>query len=359
MKEKKFAFLVHPRGFEDFLIKFPWFRFLPESVLYFLTMHMPPVVVSKITGLKNKDGKKIDGYIIAITMTARQMIEHRERALKKIKQATKLAEKKGVRLMGLGALTASFSRGGLDLAGFSKVGITTGRAYTVKTVTNYVKLVMEVMGFDKEKIVVDVVGAAGSIGSSSAKVLAEYGIRNFILIDLEYKAWKVEEYIKHMKKIRGDLSFKVSHQISDIKDADIIIAATNAPEVLIKPDDLKSGAIIINDAQPSDVDPEVLKREDVLVVEGGVVNTPGIRSNFKLGLHDKEDNFCCMGEVLILAHNNLFKDYALGELNLSLIKNIEMMSENLNFKLTKTQNSNGIIDNKKIERVKEIIRNRQ
>ena len=187
MENKKFAFLVHPRGFGDFLVKFPWLRFLPKSALYFLTMHMPPVVVSEITGLKDKKGKKIEGYIIAITMTAEQMIEHRERALKKIKQATKLAERKGVRLMGLGALTASFSRGGLDLVGFNKVRITTGRAYTVKTVTDYAKLLIEEMGLDKYKTTIAVVGAAGSIGSSCAKVLAEYGVKNWKFCSVKKK----------------------------------------------------------------------------------------------------------------------------------------------------------------------------
>ena len=43
-----------------------------------------------------------------------------------------------------------------------------------------------------------------------------------------------------------------------IKEAEFIITATNAPEAVVTSEDLKSGAVIIDDAQPSDVSPEDL-----------------------------------------------------------------------------------------------------
>ena len=137
----------------------------------------------------------------------------------------------------------------------------------------------------------------------------------------------------------------------------MVIAATNSPEVLIKSEDLSPGTIVINDAQPSDVSPEIIEqRKDVLIIEGGIINTPGIKCNFNLGLASREDTFCCLGEVLILAHNYHHKHFALGELELKLIDEITNMSSGMNIRLSKFQNTNGYIDEKQIEGVRKILK---
>lgn len=47
-----------------------------------------PMVVSKITGLKSQiDGKEINGWLIGVPMTAKQMIENRDLAKNGIKAA--------------------------------------------------------------------------------------------------------------------------------------------------------------------------------------------------------------------------------------------------------------------------------
>ena len=72
----------------------------------------------------------------------------------------------------------------------------------------------------------------------------------------------MNELIPYLKNLNPNINIEVSHQISAIKKADFIITATNTPEALIKADDLKSGAVVIDDAQPSDVSPEALRRCD-------------------------------------------------------------------------------------------------
>jgi predicted amino acid dehydrogenase len=286
------------------------------------------------------------------------MLEDRKAAAKKIRQAVKLAERKGVGIIGLGALTASLSRGGLDVVGLTRVGITTGRAYTVKTVTDYTKHAMKLFDMKPEAVSVAVVGAAGAIGSGCARVLASYGVRNFLFIDLERKAENLKRHIEDITGRHSDARIAISHRVGDIKGSEIVLAATNAPEVLIKPDDLVPGAIVINDAQPSDISPEVLLRDDVLVIEGGVIATPGIRCNFNMGLAGREDNFCCLGEALILAHNGRFQDFALGDLNMDLIDEIANMAHTMDMGIAKIQNSNGLVSDAQLERVRGIIAGR-
>lgn len=361
MKDPAFAFLVHPRNLNDVYIKFPFLRFLPRSFVYFLLTKMPPVLVSRIKGLRDREGKPVGGYVISIPLTAKQMIENRTLAVKKMIEAVRFAKKRGVAIIGLGALTASLSRGGIDLANKEKeMGFTTGRAYTVKTVTDYVKNVIGEFNFNKTKVKIAIVGAAGSIGSGCAALLSEWGIDNFLLIDLERKLPDVENKIKeiHSRVSHDRLTIKKSHHIGDVNMADIIITATNAPEVVLRGTDVQSGAIIINDAQPSDIAPDVYDRDDVLVIEGGVISTPGIRTHFNFGLAHHEEAFCCLGEVLVLAHNGLFSTFTIGNLEKKYIEDIEKISEQLHFSITKYQNEFGYIDPERIFHVKKIISRR-
>ncbi|MES3005527.1 MAG: hypothetical protein V4664_01120 [Patescibacteria group bacterium] len=358
---KKIGFLVHPRDNTDFLRKFPYLSFLPKQALAFLTKHMPPVVVSEITGLNTKEGIAIPGYIIAITMTARQMMEDRSFALKKIIQAVRFAKRKGVGIIGLGALTASLSKGGLDVASeVGGIGVTTGRAYTTKTVTDYVKKCIDDFGFDKAKVKIAVVGAGGSIGSSSAKILAAWGVKNFLFIDLKKRAEHLKKNVEHMSSVHFEAKIEITHAIKDIKGWDIVITATNAPEALVSSDDILPGTIIINDAQPSDIPENVIReRNDILVIEGGVIHTPGIKCNFNLGLAGKEDTFCCLGEVLVLARDGHFDNYALGELNMDLVAHVETVAKDLLFSISRFQNSvQKHIPEVQIEKVRGIIKER-
>lgn len=357
MDKKKFGFLVHPRDRRDYFNKFPYVKWFPDFVVDFMTKHGNPVLVSKITGLRDANGEDVEGHIIAITMTAKQMLEDREQALKQIMRAVEYAKKKGVGLIGFGALTASLSRGGLSVGEqIEGIGITTGRAYTVKTVTGYAKKCITDFGFNKETVKVGIVGAAGSIGSGSAKILARWGVKNFVLVDLERKLEAVEDCMDAVVREGDEPHVTTTHKVHDIRGCDIIIAATNAPEVIITSRDLKPGALVINDAQPSDVSPDIItNRNDVLVIEGGVIRTSGIKCNFNLGLVSPEDTFCCLGEILVLAHHHHFKDFALGELNLDLIDQISEMSEGVPLQLAPFQNAVGEIPEAQIKNVRRII----
>ena len=149
---------------------------------------------------------------------------------------------------------------------------------------------------------------------------------------------------------------KRSHRIKDIKEADLIITATNAPEAVIVSDDLKSGAMVIDDAQPSDVSSEVLQREDVLVIEAGIIHTRGISTNFNMGLKDRYDNFCCLGEVLILASAEFNGHYSIGRgVDVKQVDHIVALSQGLNFRLAEFQNFNESINQEKIDHIRSII----
>lgn len=352
----KFAFIVHPRSRYDVERKYPIFKYVPNGFANAFTRLFWPVRLSKITGLKSRvDGKEIEGHIISVLVTAHQMVEDRQLALKRITQACVLAKKSGAKIIGLGGLTSSFSRGGLDLMDKVDINITTGHAYTSYNIAQNVSTLIKFMDLDKKKIWVGVVGAAGSVGSTSAQLLAREGFMNLILIDVERKKHFFFDLTSEMRKLNPDISIELSHHIGDIKKCDIIIAATNAPEALIKSDDLKSGAIVVDDAQPSDVHPDVLLRNDVLVIEAGVTQTPHINNNFNFGLKNRQDNYCCLAEVFILASNEWNEHYVINRATLDLVDEISEMGKQLNFRIGNFQNFKETISNEKLLYVKNII----
>lgn len=355
-KEYQFAFLVHPRDIRDVYRKYSFLRFLPKRTLNFLLRFYWPVILSRVTGLvSQKTGKEIDGFIVTIPLTARQMMENHELALKKIIQAVKLAKKSGAKLIGLGGLTSSLSKGGLDLLEKTDINITTGHAYTAYNVTQTLLKLAAFFETNKSTAIIAIVGAAGSIGSTSAKLLARAGFSNFTLVDVERKKHFFANLIAEVQKLNPTAKIVTSHQIASIKTADFIVSTTNAPEAVIKSEDLKRGAVVVDDAQPSDVSIEVLTRPDVLVVEAGIVHTPHITSHFNFNLKDRFDNFCCLAEVLILAAHEWKEHYVINRATMDLVDKIAEWGKGLEFRVAEFQNFNESIKREKLESMKQII----
>lgn len=352
-----FGFLVHPRDDRDVFRKFPFLRYLPASLLRIFLRNFWPVTVSKVTGLRDKGGAPVGGYVFSIPLTARMLLEDKEAAHRSITAALRLAKRRGVKLIGLGGLTSSVTGGGLTLLPEVRdIAITTGHAYTAVNVTNNLFALATRFSIDPRKAKVAIVGAAGSIGASCARILVSAGYTNFRLIDLARKKERFEHFADELKAA-GASFVDLSHQIGDIQDCDLVIAATNAPEALIVARDLKPGAIVIDDAQPSDVADDVFDRSDILAIEAGVVHTPGISMNFNMGLKNREDLFCCLAEVLILAAERRDEHYVIHRATADHIDEIRARGDSLGFRIAAFQNRFESISEEKLavigERIKE------
>jgi predicted amino acid dehydrogenase len=66
-------------------------------------------------------------------------------------------------------------------------------------------------------------------------------------------------------------------------------------------------------ARPRDVSREVVeKRDDVLVIEGGVIAVPGpVNFNFNFGFPDKTA-YACMSETMLMALEGSYEPFTLG-----------------------------------------------
>ncbi len=355
-KEYKFAFLVHSRNYKDIYRKYHFAKYLPKSVVLFIMNHLWPITLSKVTGVISYEHKHdIDGYVLGITMTAEQMLNNREKALKKIRNAVYLAKGRGVSIVGLGGLTSSLSKGGLDLVDIP-INITTGHAYTAFNVCENLFRMVDIFEIPEESLNIAVVGSAGSVGSTSSLLISRHNFKSITLIDLKRKHDSIQELAKKIREINSNIEIKISDTVKDIKNCDFIITATNTNEALITSDLVEDGMVLIDDAQPSDIHPDVLKIDNVLVLEAGVVHTPNINSNFNYGLKNRTDNFCCMAELLVLASHKWDKHYVINRATLEHVDEISSMGKRLGFTIASFQNFMESITHDKIEGVKKLAR---
>ena len=348
--DKRFLiFLVHPRDRDDIYKKMPFLKKMPDFVLSLFERYMWPVTVSKIN---HKKTGEIYGFMISIPSTAKTMMYNRSLAKKKIKQALKLGYKKGGRIAALGALTASLTYGGKDVYD-GTINITTGHAYTVINIKNIFKESLRVLNANPEQVKVAIVGAAGSIGSGSAKLFCKDGVKDFLLVDLERKKEQLERLASELSEKHRDLDIKISSNLSDLRDRDVIVAATNHPDALIKKEHLSQRAVvIIDDAQPSDLDPAIFDMDNVLALEGGASKTKNITANFPFGLCHKDDNYSCMAEGILLLLNSSEDKAHLGPLTDEHIDFISKLSDKYGFRPAEFQNyKESCIANKKIKKV--------
>ena len=326
-KKGGFAFIVHPRNIPDVYRKYPFLKFLPVPALEWFLCHYWPVVLSEVEGLKDKDGKSVKGWITSIPLTAEQMMKDKKLALKKTIQAVRLAEKMGAKIIGLGAFIVSITNGGKDIINHSKAFITTGNSLMAGITVSAIK---DILKNNPDKKNIAIVGATTFIGSAVSKLLAENSFDSLILIG------KTLEHINELKneinEVNKSLKTIATVKISDINQADIIIIATSVLNLGISSEYIKHNTVIYDTSQPKNISEEILnKRKDIKYIEGGLVKTPGINYHFNFGI-EKETAFACLGEIMILAAENINRHYSIGDLDTEKIMNISKLAEQYNFK---------------------------
>lgn len=122
---------------------------------------------------------------------------------------------------------------------------------------------------------------------------------------------------------------------SALRDADLVLAVSAATDALIFPEDLKSGAVVCDVARPRDVSRRVVEeRDDVLVIEGGVIAVPGpVNFNFNFGFPDKTA-YACMSETMLMALEGTYEPYTLGrDLTVAQVRRIGEIARRHDFKL--------------------------
>ncbi len=352
--EDNFAFIIHPIDPKrDVSRKYPLLgKILTEGQINFFSRFFPPVYISHITGIRSQaTGKALHGWFIACPFTPKTMLSLPvETVYRKIVACGHKAEALGARLLGLGAFTSVVGDAGETIARRLDIPVTNGDAYTVYMAIEAVKEAARRMGIEMETARAAVVGATGAIGSVCAELLARQ-VPELMLVGLRQDALDAvrERCGGQMARVR------TSTHISAIYDADLILTVTSATTAVIEPEHLKAGAVVCDVARPRDVSVRVAQvRDDVLVIEGGMVEVPGpVDFGFNFGFPPGK-SYACMAETMALALEGRYEDYSLGKhIAVEQVYEIGEIAARHGFRLSGFRSFERAVREEEIERVRE------
>lgn len=329
---ERFAFIVHPIVANDFARKFPFAKNWSDSFVEKIIKYIPPFKVSHIEGIASGYAAS-EGWFVGCPLTSRQMVTMPEPVvISKIIKAGKVAEKLGAKIVGLGAFTSVVGDAGVTVAKHLNIAVTTGNSYTVATAIEGAKKAAQIMDIPLNRANVLVLGATGSIGAACAQLLA----RDVRYLTLAARSEdKLEILAAQILRSTGLAVRITANTKSALKAADIIIAVTSSVDSIIEPDDLKPGAIVCDVSRPRNVSQQVAQaRNDVLVIEGGVVEVPGdVKFGLDFGFPPKTA-YACMAETMILALEGRYENFTLGrDLTVKQIETISQLAAKHGFKL--------------------------
>ena len=349
-----FAFIIHPIDPKrDVQRKFPLLgKVLPVPAINFFSRFFPPVYISRITGVRSQaTGKEIEGWFVACPFTPQRMMTLPPNTVyRKIIATAKFAQKLGARLVGLGAYTSVVGDAGLTISRSVDCPVTTGDSYTVAVAVEAVKQAAERMAIDRSQATAAIVGATGTIGAVAAELLAQ-AVPHILLIGRQ--ADRLAQ-VKARCEAAG-AQVQITFELNALRTADLVLTVTSALEAIIQPKHLKSGAVVCDVARPRDVSTTVAaQRQDVLVIEGGMVEVPGdVDFHFDFGFPPRMA-YACMAETMALALDGRYESYTLGkDLTIEQVTAIEHIAQRHGFKLGGFRSFERAVTDEQIERIKQ------
>jgi len=301
-----FAFLVHLRGPYDadrvgvgaFLRAYS-----DGNADYERKLETMPAVISSEVRFRTSSAC---GEVICINRLPERMINLEAR--RDVVSAALLAISRGAKVIGLGALTAPATGGGLTILREipANITVTNGNALTAAVVrSNVVAASRFLSGSDPHKVTVAIVGCTGSVGGAATYLLAQDGYR---LILIGRNRPRVE---REFPDLTGATH---SGSVADIQNADIVVLLTSDPAALVTPDMPRAGCIIIDCAQPVNISHSAhcdFAKRGISVVEGGLVRIPDYSSTDDFGFPCRTDTFACLAETYLFARTGI-REHSVG-----------------------------------------------
>ncbi|GIW68945.1 MAG: hypothetical protein KatS3mg100_439 [Candidatus Parcubacteria bacterium] len=304
-----FVFLVHPRTLADVVAFFSLSKSntLPPLLSRGLEWMISMIPNQTICAVHDTSSTGLRGLVVGIPFTTflLQNKKNRHRAVKRIQRTLDSYSGSAIKSVGLGALLSSVTQQGrlISRKDHSYPLIATGRLLTVYNVSQlYISLAHILYEEHSERLPVTILGAAGSIGSGVAISLAAEGFSSFYLVDLPSKRDLLDSLVAHILRLQPRASVQIFHDTKKILPKSLgVITATSREDAVISSGDVSPGTFIVDDAQPSDVDPMLYDRDDVVVVNGGAMFSEYLNAYHPL-FHLREKHiYSCLAETYLFA----------------------------------------------------------
>ena len=291
-----FMHVIHPRAVVDKRRPFPLMRGLTAMTVASLQPRctvLGPIDVPI-------GGRLLRGELVSIPHAPHEMLDGLSDARDALINVLDYAEHREAGFVSLGALIPSITRQGRLLKkARPHMAITTGHGFTAVTIAQMVEDIEKEVGSEG---VVAVMGAAGSTGRAALRCMFRRSPRRRVLaVDLPQQMSKIPEIPGWNPTVHRLTTVK-----EEIKEAAIVVCVTNAVGGILQADDFGANTVILDDAQPENVDISVLDTRPDLRIVKCLTRIPGLHCPFEMGLFaaehlDPEVNFTCLAEIILSA----------------------------------------------------------
>ncbi|ADV67598.1 Semialdehyde dehydrogenase NAD --binding protein [Deinococcus maricopensis] len=305
------AFLIHPRvnvAADLAQLFHPALARIPNSVYAqaLRRLPIPPLVTGHIRYTDAPD--TLAAHLITVPLTAAQLLHlPRPKVQAKLEDAVSRARDLGARVVGLGGLNAPATRGGATLTHRTDIGVTNGNAFTAAMTLQGVHQALQYTP-DPDRAHIALVGATGSVGACLTRLLARRHRGRLTLI---------ARNPERLHALRDDIAASgadahASTTMIDARGADLVVLLTSATEALLRSEHLKPHAVVLDDTQPRNTDAALLHtRPDVTIIDGGLVEIPGMRMRGSIGL-PRGVAYACLAETLLLGLSGHAGHFSIG-----------------------------------------------
>ena len=333
-----FGVIGHPYNFEH-LVRYlksfgPDFKIPSQEFLSKAFDLMPSYVSYDVKEFKAASGKTTRGAFIACNIIPDMLSTDLDKAVQKVIESCKVAERLGLGIVALGGFTSIAGElYGENFRRHVNVPVTTGNTLTAALAVKGVVKAANLMGVDLAKAKVTVIGGTGDIGSACARVLA--GLTKEVTVTSRTPAnlKRMEKAIKEVKRAK----FRGSHDNNAaVRGADIVVAAAGASQSILKPDHFKPGAIVCDVGYPKNIGYSKTDRNDILIFAGGICESPcNFNTGFDIGLPSSNILYGCFAESIVLALEERYENFSWGKGHITKEKMDEIfgLAEKHGFKL--------------------------
>lgn len=337
--KKSFAFLIHPLSTDHYFL-LPGAKNLKNVPGLATTFEkafplLPGIHIGKIMNIKSlATDQEVEGHIYATLETPGTLLKVKPtKFYDKVVKICHQAKNNGAEIFGLGAYTKIVGDAGVSIAKDSPIPVTTGNSLSAAAALWAANYGVTKMNFvskidDIYQGSAMIVGATGSIGKVSAKILAKKWKRVILIAPKPYKLMELKNEIESIAPhCHISISANADHFL---EEADLIITTTsNQGKKVLDISKVKPGAVICDIGRPFDVsESEMITRPDVLFIAGGEVELPGdnVILNCDIGLHGNVV-YACLAETALLALENRLETFSLSrDLDYNKVQEIDAMA---------------------------------
>lgn len=355
----KFACVIHPLDLALATTYEPGLKGKNPALVKRALEWAKPFKVSEINGLRSAAGDEIVGELILCTLLPEQILGlHESFVMRRIAQACYIAEKDGADIVGLEAYTAIRGKKGAEIAKRIRIPVTTGSNFTVATAIEATDRICDLVGLKLTECTAAIIGATGTLGRLISILMARRVAQINLVARAEAPLLKLCNEIRTFNGVVNVKRWNLTAPA--VRESDIVVTATNTPSALVSSEDLKPGAIVCDLSRPRNVSSDVyVRRKDVLVLDGGLIQTPGsVNFHFYFGL-PVGLVYACMAETMMLALENRNESYSIGgNVTLEKVEEISRLAKKHGFHLAEPRSFDRPIQQDHLDRVALAIKKR-